>query len=522
MPKEIENEISNDVSIQINTTSKRRIEQGQRLIEIALDNCRPVRGTDGRYYIALNSRPYIALALGNTSSDAVLEICNIYFIESGKWPSQKATSLLSSYLFAQCRNAEPEEVNLRAGAYGDDIYLDMGDGEYRIIHIHRGGHEVLTSSPILFTRSHVSKSLPELKNSGHSLSELTRFIRIDIKALPVLISCMIATWMPRMPQPIIFLGGAARSGKTTSLRFILDCIDPSTEFPGASLTKDMRELKAQASLRRNFVFDNSSHVDAEISDLLARITTGGELISRAHYTNDEAHVTQLMRTVIINGIMEGFTRGDLASRSVSFELSAITGDDLTGFTNLNEEWKEFLPYFYTSLIEMTSHVLHELSTPREQVRSSHRNMDLVQIIAIVSNKMGIDGLAYLDESIKSLSSVVLSSSIFSDSLRKSFECALEFENKCRHVHVFTHDVDDSPAGTLLQCYLTPEELKEILSRHTEYDLRHELPSTGKALGEALKRMEGDLLTYFGIEMTKKKLNSGIRYMFRQVGAHVSA
>jgi len=130
MLMENQNEKSSDKSIQTSTTPKRRIEQGQRLIEIAIANCSPIRGMDGRYYVALNSRPHIALALGNASSDAVLEICNIYFTESGKWPSQKATSLLSSYLTAQCRTVQPEEVNLRAGAHGDDIYLDMGDSEY--------------------------------------------------------------------------------------------------------------------------------------------------------------------------------------------------------------------------------------------------------------------------------------------------------------------------------------------------------------------------------------------------------
>lgn len=500
---------------------KKRTEQGQKLVQLAIANSRPVRGLDGRFYIVMNNRPHIAIALGNSNSDAVLELCNLFFAQTGTWAGSKATSLLASFLTAQCRNAEPEEVNLRAGKHNEDIYLDMGDSDYKVIHLRRNGHEVLSTSPILFTRSHISRSLPEVQPSGLPLNELMRFVRIREDALPVLIACMISSWMTKMPQPIIFLGGSARSGKTTSLRFILDCIDPSTEYPGTSLTKDIKELKAQASLRRNFVFDNSSHVDVDVSDLLARITTGGELISRAHYTNDEAHVTQLMRMVIINGIMDGFTRGDLASRSVSFELQPIGENELTGLSNLLEEWEEFQPYLFTSLLEITSHVLHELATPREQVRSTHRNMDLVQIISIVSNKLGLNGMAYLDESIKALSSVVMSSSVFSDALRKAIECATDGSANCANCKLFNSDYGNSSRSILDGSY-TPDELKNIIRNHTDFEYQKDLPSTSKALGEALKRTEAELQTLFGIELHKKKTNIGVRYTFERVTSNVSA
>lgn len=514
--EEIETEVDGQLA-----QSKKRIEQGQKLIQLAIDNARPVRGLDGRFYIVMKNRPHIAIPLGNSNSDAVLEVCNLYFLQSGTWAGSKATNLLSSYLTAQCRNATPEEVNLRAGKHGEDIYLDMGDSEYRVIHIHRNGFEVLTSSPILFTRSHISRSLPEVQPSGVPLTELMHFVRIREEALPVLVACMISSWMTKMPQPIIFLGGSARSGKTTSLRFILDCIDPSTEYPGTSLTKDVKELKAQASLRRNFVFDNSSHVDVEVSDLLARITTGGELISRAHYTNDEAHVTQLMRMVIINGIMEGFTRGDLASRSISFELQPIGENELTGLSNLLEDWQEFQPYLFTSLLELTAHVLHELATPREQVRSSHRNMDLVQLISIVSNKLGLNGMSYLEESIKALSSVVMSSSVFSDALRKAIDCGSDSQNECSSCRMFS-GAYGKKSRSIFEGSHTAEDLKNIVKDHTDFEHQKDLPSTSKALGEALKRTEAELLTLFGVELSKKKTNTGVRYSFEKVNADVSA
>ena len=118
-----------------------------------------------------------------------------FFAQTGIWAGSKATNLLSSYLTAQCIYTDPEEVNLRAGKHGDDIYLDMGDSDYRVIHIHRNGYEVLNTSPILFTRSHISRSLPEVQPSGLPLNELIHFVRIREEALPVLIASMISSWM---------------------------------------------------------------------------------------------------------------------------------------------------------------------------------------------------------------------------------------------------------------------------------------------------------------------------------------
>jgi hypothetical protein len=170
---------------------------------------------------------------------------------------------------------------------------------------------------------------------------------------------------------------------------------------------------------------------------------------------------------------------------------------------------------------MTSHVLHELATPREQVRSTHRNMDLVQIISIVSNKLGINGMEYLEESIRALSSVVMSSSVFSDALRKAIECSTDSLGKCPQCRLFNSGYDNS-SHSILDGSLTSDELKSIIRNHTDFDAQKDLPSTSKALGEALKRTEAELQTLYGIELQKKRTNAGARYTFKVANSDVSA
>lgn len=66
------------------------------------------------------------------------------------------------------------------------------------------------------------------------------------------------------------------------------------------------------------------------------------------------------------------------------------------------------------------------------IKTRHRNIDLMRIIAFVSSELQIDGLTYVDYSIDSLSHVVLDSSVVSEALRATIECARNENQGCQH------------------------------------------------------------------------------------------
>jgi hypothetical protein len=494
-----------------------RENEGNRLIKFAESICVPLKGTDGRHCIAFKATPHLAVSHSSASSDAMHEICNIYFAQKARWPNSAARQTCADYLTAQCKASVAQEVNLRVGMSNGTIYLDTAWANNSVIRIDSTGFKVVDTCPAMFTRSHVTGPLLKISEAPLALRELLKFIRVPKEALPVLVGCLVSGWISNIPQPIVFLQGAAKSGKTTSLRFLMDIFDPSTQYPGTSMTNNPRELKSMASMRRTFVFDNVSYIDNDESDLLARISTGGEITSRSLYTNDEAHVTQMMRPIYINGIMQGFTRSDLASRSVVFLLDPFDSTNITAHSELNENWQEAKSAIFTELLRVTGMVLKELETRPKAIETNHRNVDLVGIIAVVSDILGIDGLPYLENSVIELSDVVLGSSVLGGAMQSLANCIEENPTNCNHQYSW-NESGKAEARAIVGRDFEAAELLELIKSHTLTENWKDIPNTPKKLGEGLKRIEADLLTLHGLAVVKKRTKKCTVYQLAEVVA----
>src|SRR5882672_1630953 len=75
-----------------------------------------------------------------------------------------------------------------------------------------------------------------------------------------------------------------------------------------------------------------------MADALCRIATGGGYSTRALHTNDEQHVMQACKPVLLNGIPDLTRRGDVADRSI-----VVTAARLTPERRRPEEefWQDF-------------------------------------------------------------------------------------------------------------------------------------------------------------------------------------
>ena len=497
-----------------NKNGRSKESEGRKLITFAISICDPVKGDDGRHYVSFHDTPHIAVPHASKNSDACDQVSNRWFHHSGEWPSATAKAMLADYLTVQCKDEEARSVDLRAASYAGNIYLDTAWAKNEVIEISPTGYKVVYTAPVLFARSGVTSPLPYIADETIDISALLKFIRIRKDALPALLSCLIIGWMVKVPQPIVFFQGSAKSGKTSALRILLDLVDPTTAYPGATLTNSPKEIKAMASMRRTFVFDNVSYVDADDSDLLARISTGGEIILRAHYTNDEAHTTSIMRPVLINGIMDGFSRGDLSSRAVTFELQTLGAYDIESRDVLDADWSLKKPMLFATLLQLCSQILADLISNNEKHVTLHRNQELARVIRLVSKRVGIDGSAYIEESVGRLSEVVLGSSVFGESMAAIAECVNANPHACLHDYEYTQ-------GNLQKAQITGKKLNsnqlhEIIVNHTPEAKVRDLPDTAKKRGEALQRTEADLLVVHGVQVIKGHNKKGTYYQFELV------
>jgi hypothetical protein len=70
--------------------------------------------------------------------------------------------------------------------------------------------------------------------------------------------------------------------------------------------------------------DNLSYLPTWLSDALCRLSTGGGFATRTLYENDEETIFSAQRPVVITGIEEVATRGDLLDRSILVTLPTIS------------------------------------------------------------------------------------------------------------------------------------------------------------------------------------------------------
>jgi len=262
-----------------------------------------------------------------------------YEMES-KSPNTQGFQDALGVLYGRARfDGETREVHTRIAAHAGAIYVDLADEAWRIVQITAEGWSIVASAdaPVRFRRSCGTKPLPE-PVSGGTLNDLRCFVNVkDDTDWTLLLAWLVASLRPNLPLPLLALYGAQGSAKSTMARALSSLVDPA-KAALRSAPRDERDLMSAARHRWCLTFDNLSQVSNSLSDALCRLATSGGLSTRKLYSDDEEMLFEALRPVIINGIEDLATRGDLLSRAVVLYLPAIKLDVRRKEADL---WREF-------------------------------------------------------------------------------------------------------------------------------------------------------------------------------------
>src|SRR5262249_33085117 len=143
---------------------------------------------------------------------------------------------------------------------------------------------------------------------------------------PLLVGWLLAALRPVGPYPVLLLHGEQGSAKSTTERILRALVDPNS----ASLRAEPRnphELMIAAKNGWVVALDNVSPLPNWLSDAICRLSTGGGFSARRLYTDGDEVLFDAQRPVIINGIEEVATRGDLLERSLLLTLPRIHEGD---------------------------------------------------------------------------------------------------------------------------------------------------------------------------------------------------
>ncbi len=159
-----------------------------------------------------------------------------------------------------------------------------------------------------------------------SVDELRAFVNApDDDRWRLLLAWLVAALRPRGPYPALALSGEQGSAKSTAARVLRALVDPNAA-PLRAQPREPRDLMIAATNGWVVALDNLSAVPVWLSDALCRLATGGGFAVRELFSDAEEALFDAQRPVLLTGIEELATRGDLLDRALVVTLPAIPED----------------------------------------------------------------------------------------------------------------------------------------------------------------------------------------------------
>jgi len=279
-----------------------------------------------------------------------------YFNVEAKTPNTQALQDALGVLEGQAQfNGLEYPVYTRLADHDAAIYLDLGNAEWQAIEVTPTSWRVVAIPPVKFRRSRGMLSLP-CPVSGGTLAELRPFVNVTGPGWVLLVSWLIAALRPVGPYPILALHGEQGSAKSTTSRVLRALIDPNAASLRAD-PRDGRDLMIAATNGWVVALDNLSHLAPWLSDALCRLATGGGFATRELYTDAEEAIFDAQRPIILNGIQELATRGDLLDRSIFEYLPSIPDENRRTEGEFWSDFEEARPRILGALLDAVSYAL---------------------------------------------------------------------------------------------------------------------------------------------------------------------
>jgi hypothetical protein len=281
-----------------------------------------------------------------------------FYDKTAAAPNSESLGAAINVLEAMARfDGKEIPVWLRVGEHEGMIYLDLCDADWRAIEIDADGWRIVTNPPVRFRRTAGMLPLP-MPQQGGNIESLRGLLNVQNEnSFTLAVAFLVGALKPHGPYSVLGLGGEYGAAKTSFARTIRDLIDPHS-LPPRSLPREDRDLFVAATNGWLLAFDNVSSLPDWLSDSLCRLSTGGGFATRQLYSDGEEVLFEAMRPMILNGIEEFITRGDLADRSLLLTLKRL--DNPITETELRAKFRKEHPGILGALLDAVSHGLKHL------------------------------------------------------------------------------------------------------------------------------------------------------------------
>jgi hypothetical protein len=276
-----------------------------------------------------------------------------YYKETGKGASNSAANDALDTLEAVALNeGQKIPVYRRFARVESKIYLDLCNDSWQVVEVTASGWKVLDKSPVYFTRSQTMKPLPA-PVAGGKIEKLREFINVNDNDFVLVVAWLLQAINGVGGLPILCLQGEQGSGKSTTSENLRRLID-DCKILLAGKPRDEESFAVTALNNQVLALDNLSGIDAEMSDLLCRISTGYGLTGRKRYTDFEEASAFIKRPILLNGIDEIATRPDLLSRSLIVVPPQLPDDERGSVADMAFAFEKARPAILGALLTALS------------------------------------------------------------------------------------------------------------------------------------------------------------------------
>lgn len=258
-------------------------------------------------------------------------------------------------------------VALRCAITGDlrdgsaKIFLDLCDEKWNQIEISPSGWRVVSDSPVHLRRTPGMLPLPKPAAQG-DVSLLRGVLNISSEYdFIMFIAWVLSVILPGCPQPIAVVNGPQGAGKSTASELAGQAADPNIRHV-SGFPRSIEDFHISADNARVVAIDNVSNLRPEISDELARASTGAVFRKRSHYKNREQQTFMTKAPVILNGIPDFVSRPDLAERSIFIDLARIPKEKRRAEAEILAEFQLIHPMVLTGLLDAAVMGLRNMPT----------------------------------------------------------------------------------------------------------------------------------------------------------------
>ncbi len=281
-----------------------------------------------------------------------------FFRTEAKPPSSEAMKGAIDILEAKALfEGDTRPVYTRVAVTTGAVYLDLGDDEWRVVEVDGAGWRFVHHSPVHFRRPKTMLPLPAPTQGN--VEDLRALLNIESDDdWRLIVAWEVCALGGRGPYPILVPTGEQGAAKSTQCRILRGQVDPSSA-PLRSPPRNEDALMIAAKNGRVVAIDNVSELSEWQADALCRLATGGGVSKRQLYTDDGEIIFDSMRPILMNGITDIVTRGDLADRSIVITLPTIPDEKRLHERRIFEEFDSLRPGVLGALLTGVSRALRD-------------------------------------------------------------------------------------------------------------------------------------------------------------------